>query len=119
MKVFALLGLLLLPVVLYAQEYDSRLLTSYDAETLNALNENDPHTLELLQYALDHGMYFTEYSATKSLQLPEIEITEAVQSFADLGLKITDQNQYFRVKNEDRMLVVKSFWVLNNELETK
>ena len=119
MKVFAFLGLLFLSAGLYAQEYDSRLLNSYSAESLNTLKVNDPHKLELLQYALESGMYFTKNASSKNVQLPEIEITAKDQSFADLGLKITDENQYFRVKNEDRMLVVKSFWVLNNELETK
>jgi hypothetical protein len=104
---------------LFAQQYDSRLLDSYDAEVLESLAHNDPHKLELLHYAIDHGMYISENGNSKSNQLPEVTWTEDMQSFVDLGLQITDQNQYFQIKNEDKVLVVKSFWVLNNELENK
>ncbi|XOV67063.1 MAG: hypothetical protein ACFHU9_15670 [Fluviicola sp.] len=118
MKVLLLLGILSLPAGLLAQNYDQRLLSSYDATTLNDLEINDPHKLELITYALDNGMYFADNSG-KGLQMAEIELTESVNSYVDLGLTIKDQNQYFRIKGEDRMLVVKSFWVLNNELENK
>ncbi|GAB5416390.1 MAG: hypothetical protein Crog4KO_10240 [Crocinitomicaceae bacterium] len=117
MKTLIILGILLLPVGLLAQDYDQRLLLSYDASTLNNLEINDPHKLELLTYALENGMYVTENASEKGLQLTEIEVPENADSFTDLKLQITDQNQYFKVKGKDTILVVKSFWVLNNELE--
>jgi len=117
MKTLIILGILLLPVGLLAQDYDQRLLLSYDAVTLNDLEINDPHKLELLTYALDNGMYFTENPSEKGLQLTEIDFPESAATYADLKLTITDQNQYFKVKGKDTILVVKSFWVLNNELE--
>ncbi len=117
MKTLIILGILLLPVGLLAQDYDQRLLLSYDASTLNDLEINDPQKLELLTYALDNGMYVTENTGDKGVQLTEIDVPENAISYTDLKLKITDQNQYFKVKGKDAILVVKSFWVLNNELE--
>ncbi len=119
MKVLLLLGILSLPAGLFAQNYDQRLLSSYDATSLENLELNDPQKLELITYALDNGMYFTDYMGAKGVQLIEIEVPENATSFADLGLTIKDSNQYFKVKGEEKMLVVKSFWVLNNELENK
>jgi len=119
MKVLAILAILLLPAGLMAQNYDQRLLSSYDAAALNQIEKEDPYTLELLTYALENGMYITENGNGKGTQLTEIEVPENATSFVDLKLQITDQNQYFKVKGEDRILVVKSFWVLNNELENK
>jgi hypothetical protein len=119
MKVLLMLGILLLPVGLFAQDFDQRLLSSYDATSLTDLATNNPHKLELLTYALENGMYFTESADSKGMQLTEIEVPENAASYADLGLTITDQNQYFKVKGKDQLLIVKSFWVLNNELETK
>jgi hypothetical protein len=114
-----MLGILLLPVGLYAQNFDQRLLESYDELTLNDLATNDPQKLELLTYALENGMYITEFGNTKGNQLTEIEVPADATSFADLKLQITDQNQYFQIKGKDQILVIKSFWVLTNELETK
>lgn len=119
MKVLVMFGILLIPVGLFAQDFDQRLLLSYDATSLSELATNDPHKLDLLTYALENGMYYTEGADSKGMQLTEIEVPENATSFADLGLTITDQNQYFKVKGKDQLLVVKSFWVLNNELETK
>lgn len=119
MKVLAILAILLLPAGAFAQNYDQRLLSSYDAASLNQIEKEDPHTLKLLTYALDNGMYVTENGNGKGMQLTEIEVPASATSFADLNLHITDQNQYFKVKGEDKILVVKSFWVLNNELENK
>ncbi|MCR9171652.1 MAG: hypothetical protein NXI10_04120 [bacterium] len=119
MKVLLLLGILSLPAGLLAQNYDQRLLSSYDASSLENLEANDPQKLELLTYALENGMYFTDQIGSKGIQLSEIDVPENATSFVDMGLKITEQNQYFKVKGEDRMLVVKSFWVLNHELKNK
>jgi len=120
MKFLTLLGLLLLSSsAVLAQDFDQRLLASYDAATLSDLESNDPQKLELLTYAIENGMYVTENVGSKGTQLTEIELPENAVSYLDLHLKITDQNQYFKVRGENKILVVKSFWVLNNELETK
>ena len=37
-------------------------------------------------------------------------------TFDDLGLDIINSNQYFKIEGTDKMLVVKSIWVLDNEL---
>jgi len=119
MKLIALVGILLLPAVMYAQSYDERLLKSYDASVLNELENNDPNKITLLNYAVDNGAYVTENGNSKGMSLPEIELQAETMSFVDLGIQITDQNQYFQVKGDNRIYVVKSFWVLKNELETK
>ena len=119
MKILAILAIMILPAGVSAQNYDQRLLSSYDAASLNQFEKEDPQTLKLLTYALDNGMYITENGHVKGMQLTEIELPENANSFVDLNLRITDQNQYFKVKGEDKILVVKSFWVLNNEIENK
>jgi hypothetical protein len=55
----------------------------------------------------------------KETQLPEIILVHNTNKFTDLGLKILNENQYFRIKDSNNMLVVKSMYVLKNELKNK
>lgn len=118
MKTLLLCALMVLPSLLFAQDYDNRLLDSYSQETLDAIAQDDPAKIQVLNYALDNAMYFADGGNTKGTELMEITVPEGATSFVDLKLQITDQNQYFKVSGEDKLLVVKSFWVLSNELET-
>lgn len=102
-----------------AQDFDARLLEKFKQSELQDLKTNAPDKLRLMTYALDHGMYIAESGNTKGASLPEIAAPQEGQTYLDLGLEISDVNQYFQIAGENRILVVKSFWVLNNELETK
>lgn len=105
----------------YSQSADTRLSKVYSSEELTQLQNENPAKIKMLTYALDHACYFSEIPEGKKIDLPSIELTNSttVPCFAELGLKIEEQNQYFRVSGSNKMLVVKSEWVLNYELEKK
>lgn len=119
MKTIGIIALLLFSLNAAAQDYDVRLLKSYDEVELSEIKSSDPKKIELLNYALDHGMYLSETNSEKSANLAQIQQISEGATFADLGIKISDQNQYFSISGENKVLVVKSYWVLNHELENK
>jgi hypothetical protein len=53
------------------------------------------------------------------MDFPEIEVKKQVVNFTDLGLKIEDFTQYFIVKNQNKLLVVKSSYILDLEIKNK
>ena len=40
-------------------------------------------------------------------------------SFLDFNFKIENQNQYYYWKEQDKIIMVKSYWVLNHERNSK
>ncbi len=85
------------------------------------MKQADEHQFQLLNYAVDRAIYTSEYDKSKHSGLPVIALKESVNnpSFTDFGLKIKDQNQYFYWESEGKLLVVKSFWVLNQEKDAQ
>lgn len=102
-----------------AQDFDKRLLKKFSSTDLEQLQASDPKKLELMTYALDHGMYITQNENVKGGELTQIDAPQEGATYIDLGLELTSQNQYFQIAGENKILVIKSLWVLNNELETK
>lgn len=103
-----------------AQEADQRLLKSYSQEEIDALRSEDPKNILMLNYALENACYLSAIPDGKDFgQLQEISISDLTKlpDFAILGLKIEKSNQYFKVKGTNQLLVVKSEWVLNYEME--
>ncbi|MES2798848.1 MAG: hypothetical protein V4638_02425 [Bacteroidota bacterium] len=113
---FSLL-LLLITGVSQAQSFDKELLKVYEINDLQALEQDQPEKISVLNYALANACYFAAGSAKDYSNLPTItlENSSSVPSFVDLGLKIENQNQYFKVANSDKLLVVKSMIVLEFE----
>tara|TARA_B100000524_G_scaffold136749_1_gene68403 strand:+ start:19923 stop:20300 length:378 start_codon:yes stop_codon:yes gene_type:complete len=105
----------------FSQDKNSKLLLSYSQEELNLIEQADEHQFQLLNYAVDHAIYTSEYHEAKHSSLPVISLKESANNptFTDFGLKIKDQNQYFYWESEGKLLVVKSFWVLNQEKQAK
>jgi hypothetical protein len=102
-----------------AQKYNPRLLKSYSNEELSTINHDKPELFQILNYALDNACYITnatgkDYSSLTSIDLAN---TETAPCFAELGLKIIDQNQYFRINGTEKLLVVKSQIVLSYEMK--
>ena len=66
-------------------------------------------------------MYTSDYDETKHSGLAIVSLDKKVTSpsFTDFGFQIKDENQYFHWKEEGKLLIVKSFWVLNNEKYSK
>ena len=106
-------------VVSFSQEIDERLLTKYTTTELNEMIENSPSEYALLDYALDNAIYIADGANPKSSDLETISLPSNGSTFVDLGLEIKDQNQYFQISGEDKILVVKSKWVLNHEMQKK
>ena len=115
----------------YCQNFSAELLKSYSKNELKEIAKNTPKEIELLNYAINHACYIVEKPTAEKtfktnadgriFKLPIVEI-ENQQSldkikFTDLGFKIHDTNLYFLIKNSDKMLVVKSKWVLQNEID--
>lgn len=105
----------------YAQDFSSKLLLSYSQQELDHLKQKDQGQFLLLEYALEHAIYTSAFFAQKHSSLDNIELKTEISnpSFTDFGLKITDVNQYFYWKSRDKVLVVKSFWILESEQKNK
>ena len=110
---------LFLVAVSFSQEVDARLLTKYSSTELNEMIENSPKEYALLDYALDNAIYFAKGTGDKPNQLQTISMPAEGANFIDLGLEIQDQNQYFQISGDERLLVMKSRIVLNYEMQKK
>lgn len=120
MKLLTTLGFLLfVGTVSFSQEIDDRLLAKYTVTELNQMIEDSPKDYALLTYALDNAIYVAEGSNPKAAGLETISSPAAGATFIDLGLEIKEENQYFQISGQDKLLVVKSKWVLNHEMQKK
>ncbi len=105
----------------FSQEVDARLSKRYSPTELADLKQNDPAKLTLLNYALDHACYITDVPKGKESGLNgviEMNVNEPID-FIALDLEIQKTNQYLRIAGTDKVLVVKSEWVLTNEMQNK
>jgi hypothetical protein len=75
----------------------------------------------MLVHALDNGMYVTSRPAGKSEALDREIVFDlgTPKNFVEMGFEILNRNQYFPITGTDKMLVLKSEWVLLNELKNK
>lgn len=103
----------------YSQNVDERLLERYSQKELQEIKEHKSNEYNLLVYALENGLYTADAPTEKSIELGSIEITSKEYDFISLGLELKDVNQYFLVKGTNKMLVLKSTYVLENELKNK
>ena len=112
--------ILFLSSVAWSQgKIDKRLLSRYSVAELSALESTSPDELKVITYALDNGMYVANFSSEKGETFPEINRPKKNQTYVDLNFEILDHNQYFKIKGEDKLLVVKSKVILMNELKIK
>jgi len=102
-----------------SQQIDSRLLQRYTEIQLSNIQLENPEEYALLNYALDNAVYFSDLPKEKSKDLQEISLPNAEPTFINLGLDLKDKNQYFIVREQNKLLVVKSRWVLNEEMKKK
>lgn len=75
--------------------------------------------LFLLEYALTNGFYITTLPSKESTDIKKLNLPSEIKKFTDIGLRIENQNQYFNIVGTDKMLVVKSRYVLQTELKNK
>lgn len=105
---------------LFAQEIDDRLLYKYSQEELQTMIETDADQYNMLEYALDNAIYVANYNSSKGGNFETISVDlNALPTFIELGLEVTDRNQYFKIQGEKKLLVVKSAVVLNYEMKKK
>ena len=102
-----------------SQQIDSRLLQRYSEVQLVNLQQDNPDEYALLDYALDNAVYYAEVPAEKQIDVQEISLPNGEATFINLGLNIEEENQYFKIAGENRLLIVKSRWVLNHEMNKK
>ncbi len=103
-----------------AQSYDSRLAKLYSAEELNALSSENPEKIFVLNYALDHALNIVDLPKGKEAKLNG-EIAYDLTTTPDLsttGLKISESNQYYKITGTNKVLMVKSFFVLSQEMNS-
>jgi len=122
MKHFFILSLaLVMNSQAFSQEIDSRLSKKYTQQELLNMKENSPSEYNFLVYALDNACYVTDLPTGKEDALDgsiSVDLSKEF-TFLDLDLQIKNSNQYLKINGTNKMLVVKSEWVLNNELNTK
>lgn len=105
---------------LWSQEkIDQRLLKIYSETELTQMLQSSPEEYQILVYGLDNAIYYTNYPDEKSPELATMDRPKDNATFLDLGLELKDVNQYFKLNGENQVLVVKSKWVLNHELNKK
>lgn len=99
----------------------SALLDSYTQSELNELKQVNIADYELLSYAIENALEFGEYFESKHSNLEHVnnDISPETASFTDFGFKIKNQNQYYVWENQQKIIIVKSFWVLRNEQKIK
>ena len=116
---------------IYCQNYNQELLKSYSKKELKDIIKNNPNEMELLNYAIDNACYVVEkpvagkkIKATghgRTITFPiydgKLNVDLDKIKFTDLGFKIKDENIYIILSDYNKMLVVKSKWVLQNELD--
>lgn len=105
----------------FAQKIDQRLEKKYSKNDISYMLNNNFSHYNLLVYALDNACYTIDQPKGKDLsELIEISLdVKSPLNFLDLGLELKDQNQYFTIKGTNKLLVVKSNWVLNHEINSK
>lgn len=100
----------------FSQKYSMDLEKSYSKTELKKMNSEE---LSLLEYALINGVYVTALPQKDFTVIKSINANPDINKFTDIGLRIENQNQYFKIIGTDKMLVVKSKYVLQNELKNK
>ncbi len=118
-KILAITVSMLLCGTLFSQKIDNRLLKSFDENTLIDLKKNDVQKYNLLISSIGNAIEIVELPLKKgkSKLLNEITLPDGEYNYLDLGLEIKEENQYFKITNTDKMMIVKSFYVLRNELK--
>ena len=96
-----------------AQKLNVELEKSYSKSELKGMSSGD---LNLLEYALNHAIYTTPIPEKNISNLKNIKVPLSIVKFTDASLKIENENQYFRIEGTNVMLVVKSKYVLQNEM---
>lgn len=118
---FILLLSILISSISFSQEFDKRLEKAYTSSQLTTMQKENPAQLNMLNYALDNALYVIDMPKEKmsEIQKPITYDLKKKATFLELGLTIQKENQYFKINGLDKVLVVKSEWMLLNELNSR
>ena len=115
---FPLCLTLLISGNVFSQDIDSRLLKRYSSTELTELQSSNPERIALLTYALDNSLYIADAPVGKKVNVETISVdSENLPSYIELGLEIKNENQYFMIAGQNKMLVMKSELVLSHEMK--
>jgi hypothetical protein len=124
MKNIFIASFLILSSFLTAQNnsnYDVRLLELFSENEISNIMEEDPYRIQLIEYCLDHAFYFVETSKSKdfSERISGTVKIDDVENFNFFKLEIEmleNDYQYFKVKDKELLLVVKSGQHISSEI---
>ncbi len=117
MKLLAVLSFtLLFGSASMAQQVDERLLSSYSQVELNEMISTNPERYQLLVSSIGNATAVMDFPKGKDAKIQqEISLPSGDYTYLDLKLKISESNQYYKITGSDKVLMVKSFFVLENE----
>ena len=124
MKNIFIASFLIISTILTAQSnsnYDARLLELFSANEISEIIEEEPYRIQLIEYCLDHAFYFVETSKSKDFSeriSGTVEIDDVENfNFFKLEIELLENDyQYFKVKDKDLLLVVKSGQHISTEM---
>jgi hypothetical protein len=124
MKNIFIASFLILSSFLTAQntaKYDARLLELFSEEELTKINKEDSYRFQLIEFCLDHASYFVETSSSKDFTeriSGTVDIADVKKfNFFKLEIELLENDyQYFKVKDKDLLLVVKSGQHISTEM---
>jgi hypothetical protein len=118
---FILLLSILISSISFSQEFDKRLEKTYTSSQLTTMQKENPAQLNMLNYALDNALYVIDMPKEKMSEIQKTITYDLKKkaTFLELGLTIQKENQYFKINGLDKVLVVKSEWMLLNELNSR
>ena len=93
--------------------YDERLLELFSEQEIKDISNEDPYRIQLIEYCFDNAYYFVETSASKDYSSRisgTVEIDDVKDfNFFKLNIEFKENDyQYYKVKDHDLLLVVKS-----------
>ena len=100
-------------IIAQTEEFDKRLLDKFSQSELSEMKINSPDRFKTIEYCLDHGYYFVDIPDSKDIneRISGEVIIDDINNFNLLLLDITfleNDYQYFKIKNMDKLLVIKS-----------
>lgn len=119
-KLTLILFLTISGIVFCQDANEQELLKSYSQAELSEIKKTNQNNYDLLSFALENALEVMELPTGKSAKISgEIKLPTAEDTFASLGLKISESNQYFKITGTNKMLLVKSFYTLKTMSNAK
>jgi 5,10-methylene-tetrahydrofolate dehydrogenase/methenyl tetrahydrofolate cyclohydrolase len=112
---------MLISSISFSQDFDKRLEKTYTKSQLKTIQKENLAQFNMLNYALDNALYVIDMPKEKMSEIQK-SITYDLKkkaTFLELGLTIQKENQYLKINGTEKVLVVKSEWMLLNELNSR